>query len=78
MLPTDLLGLGEWELMAPIKFARRAEEHAKPRHFLINMSVPKLPKIALEPPEHPKIGKHLINKHLWAFSAIFCCLNAKS
>ena len=57
---------------------RRAEENAKSRHFLINMSVQKFPKIALEPPEHPKLGKHIICEHLWAFSENLCCLKAKS
>ena len=42
----------------------RAEEHEKSRHFLINMTVPKFPKIALEPPEYPKIGTYLIYKYL--------------
>ena len=42
----------------------RAEEHEKSRHFLVNMSVPKFPKLALEPPEYPKIGTHLIYKYL--------------
>ena len=33
-------------------YLRRAEEHAKSRHFLINMSVPNFPaEIVLEPPE---------------------------
>ena len=57
---------------------RRAEKHAKSCHFLIDMSVPKFPKIALEPPEYPKIGKHLIYEHLWAFSPKTCWLKAKS
>ena len=42
----------------------RAEEHEKSRHFLINMSVPKFPKIALEPSEYPNIGTHLIYEYL--------------
>ena len=47
-----------------ILLSRRPEEHTNSRHFLINMNVPKFPKIALEPPEYPKIGKHLIYEHL--------------
>ena len=47
-----------------IAFPWWLEEHAKSRHFLINMSVPKFPKIALEPPEYPKIGKHLTYEYL--------------
>ena len=41
---------------ATVGLPRRAEENAKSCHFLINMSVQKFPKIALEPPEHPKLG----------------------
>ena len=41
---------------------RPAEEHTISRHGLINMSVPKFPKIELEPAEHPKIGKHLMSE----------------
>ena len=43
------------------KYTQKAEEHAKSRHFLINLSVQKFPKIVLEPLEHPKVGKHLIH-----------------
>ena len=43
------------------EYTQRAEEHAKSRHFLINLSVPKFPKIVLEPPAHPKVGKHFIH-----------------
>ena len=42
----------------------QAEEHEKSHHFLINMSVPKFPKIVLEAPEYPKIVTHLIYKYL--------------
>ena len=39
---------------------------------------PNFTKIALWPPEHPKIGKHVIQEHLWAFATKFFCLKAKS
>ena len=41
--------------------SRRAEEHAKFHHFLVNLIVP---KFVLEPLECPTVGKHLICKHL--------------
>ena len=44
--------------------SRRAEEHAKSCHFLINMSGPKIFQNGAQTPEHPKIHKHLIHEHL--------------
>ena len=43
-----------FKILSKLGTSRLTEEHGKSRHFLINASVPKFPKYALEPRNTPE------------------------